>query len=71
MRRKPADTRMRDSDASLTKRYGSIGISAVAAAARYQAREEKAPSAERTDDESQDTDKNTGKAKGRTSAPRS
>jgi hypothetical protein len=45
------------SDVSLTERYGNIGISAVAAAARYQGRDENAPNAEGTNNKNEDTSK--------------
>jgi hypothetical protein len=53
MRRK-AGKRTRHADVSLTERYGDIGISAVAAAARYHARDDNAPNAEGADDQSED-----------------
>jgi hypothetical protein len=40
---------------SLTERYGNIGISAVAAAARYQGRDENAPNAEGANNKNEDT----------------
>jgi hypothetical protein len=66
MRRK-ADNGTQHSDVSLTERYGNIGISAVAAAARYQGRDENAPNAESADDQNKDRSQ----VKAGTSAPRS
>ncbi len=66
MRRKAGKT-TRHADVSLTVRYGNIGISAVAAAARYQARDENAPKAEGADDQNQDRSQ----VKAGTSSPRS
>jgi hypothetical protein len=66
MRRK-ADKSTQHSDVSLTERYGNIGISAVAAAARYHGRDESAPTTESADDENEDRSQ----VKTGTSAPRS
>jgi hypothetical protein len=66
MRRK-AGKSTQHSDVSLTERYGNIGISAVAAAARYHGRDENAPNTEGADDKNEDRSQ----VKAGTSTPRS